>query len=104
MMITHANSFVIGPSVIKTHFYLLLQKQQPSHRYIPIGYVPPYGTMMILLPLWLTWWCAKHFTVQPLSVGCTVAFSITPRDSRVASPRVITFQLYQSPWIHKFDY
>ncbi len=22
-------------------FYLFLQKQQPSHRYIPIGYVPP---------------------------------------------------------------
>jgi hypothetical protein len=32
-----------------------------------------------------------------------VAFTITPRDSRVASPRVITFQLYQCPWIHKFD-
>ena len=28
----------------------------------------PYGTMMILLPLWLTWWCAEHFTVQPPSV------------------------------------
>ena len=22
-------------------FYLFLQKQQPAHRYIPIGYVPP---------------------------------------------------------------
>jgi len=25
-------------------------------------------------------------------VGCAVDFTITPRDSRVASPRVITFQ------------
>jgi hypothetical protein len=37
-------------------------------------------------------------------VGCAVAFTITPRDSRVASPRVITFQLYQCPWIQKIDY
>ena len=22
-------------------FYLFLQKQQPAHRYIPIGYIPP---------------------------------------------------------------
>jgi hypothetical protein len=33
---------------------------------------PTSGTMMILLSLWLKWWCvsqcAKHFTVQPPSV------------------------------------
>ena len=44
-------------------------------------------------------------TLQALGrVGCAVAFSINPRDSRVASPRVITFQLYQWPWIQKIDY
>ena len=34
-------------------------------------------------------------------VGCAVAFSITPRDPRVPSPRVITFQLISVPGYKK---
>ena len=59
-------------------FYLILQKQQPAQRYIPIGYFP-LKAHVIILPscplwyyndpffLWLTWRCAKHFAVKPPS-------------------------------------
>ncbi len=44
--------------VIDYLFRFLLYCDRPSSNVL---------TMMILLPLWLTWWCAKHFTVQPPS-------------------------------------
>jgi hypothetical protein len=62
----------------------------PARFYVMILTPPPS------LPLSRRW--------AGLAVGCVVAFTITPRDSRVASPRVITFQLCQCPWIQKFDY
>ena len=34
-------------------FYLFLQKQQPAHRYIPIGYVPP-GVKEIVFAMFMT--------------------------------------------------
>jgi hypothetical protein len=58
---------------------LFLQKQQPAHRYIPIGYVPPgvKKAHVMMLPSRPLWYYddpftplvdAKHFTVQPPSV------------------------------------
>ncbi len=35
------------------YFYLFLQKQQPAHRYIPIGYVPP-GVKEIVFAMFMT--------------------------------------------------
>jgi hypothetical protein len=67
-------------------FFVLQEQIKLAHRYIPIGYFPPgikentrddatimsthvlYGTTMILFLLWLTWWYAKHCTIQPPSV------------------------------------
>jgi len=72
-----------------------------------VTFLPNYNNMALarLYVMILTSPPSLPCSLQALGrVGCAIAFSITPRDSSVACPRVITLLLSQCPWIQKNDY